>query len=239
MSMPKIEKSENPIDRNQAVSNLVQSIALMETGLAHIINAEGEKIQKVVQPDTDVEVSIDDLLKVNDSVGKMVNSVSKLEMILQNKLDTSKDMDVENADSTGLNAFGGIYNNLDNSISGIAGVPVLVEMPFNTPSKKLSFTTPNSITIVETGSYYITYEMLASFSVAANLTVTLRANGTNITSTETSISVGAVAPVYYSGTAILDLTAGTVIDMAVISDVDMTMSFDSTSIQGINVFKLN
>lgn len=90
MSMPKIEKNENPIDREQSVSNLIESVALMETGLSHIVNAEGEKIQKLVNAEE--EPTIDDMLKVNNSVEKMVSSISKLEMILQNKLDTSKDL---------------------------------------------------------------------------------------------------------------------------------------------------
>lgn len=93
MSMPKIEKSENPINREQSISNLIESVALMETGLSHIVNAEGEKIQKVIKYDSDEDVPLDDLLKVNESAEKMINSISKLEMILQNKLDTSKELD--------------------------------------------------------------------------------------------------------------------------------------------------
>jgi hypothetical protein len=93
MSMPKIEKSENPIERNQSISNLIESVALMETGLSHIINAEGEKIQKVIKADETTDIPIDDILKINNSVENMVNSISKLEMILQNKLDSSKEFD--------------------------------------------------------------------------------------------------------------------------------------------------
>lgn len=95
MSMPKIEKSDNPIEREQSVSNLVESVALMETGLSHIINAEGEKIQKVIKhDDPSADVPLEDILKVNNSAEKMINSISKLEMILQNKLETSKDLDI-------------------------------------------------------------------------------------------------------------------------------------------------
>lgn len=94
MSMPKIEKQENSIDREQSVNNLIESVALIETGLSHIINAEGEKLQKVIKVDEEKDVPLDDLLKVNNSTEKMINTISKLEMILQSKLESSKDLDI-------------------------------------------------------------------------------------------------------------------------------------------------
>lgn len=69
--------------RDQAITDLIQSVALEETALSHILNAEGEKIQKMVAlPDVTPEV----LLATNKSVESMVNAVSRLEMILQSKL---------------------------------------------------------------------------------------------------------------------------------------------------------
>ena len=43
MSMPKIECPN--IDKCCAASSLLQSIALEETAISHILNAEGEKIK--------------------------------------------------------------------------------------------------------------------------------------------------------------------------------------------------
>ena len=45
MSMPVIAMPCNPITMAQAVTDLLESIALEETALSHILNAEGEKIQ--------------------------------------------------------------------------------------------------------------------------------------------------------------------------------------------------
>ena len=87
MAMPIIQLPDKPIERCQAVTDLIESVALMETGLSHIINAEGEKIQKVVKHDEDVEVPMEDLLSVNKSVEKMVSTITKLEIILQSKLE--------------------------------------------------------------------------------------------------------------------------------------------------------
>lgn len=81
MSMPVIVPGT--VTREQAISDIIESIALQETGLSHILNAEGEKIQKIVATATTPE----ELLAVNKSVESMVNAITRLEMILQGKLD--------------------------------------------------------------------------------------------------------------------------------------------------------
>ena len=70
---------------SQAITDIIQSVALEETALSHILNAEGEKIQKMVATQ---DVTPDVLLATNKSVESMVNAVSRLEMILQSKLST-------------------------------------------------------------------------------------------------------------------------------------------------------
>mgnify|MGYP007103836373 CR=1 FL=1 len=83
MGMPVITPSSTT--RSQAVTDIIESVALQETALSHILNAEGEKIQKMVAlPDVTPEV----LLATNKSVESMVNAVSRLEMILHSKLST-------------------------------------------------------------------------------------------------------------------------------------------------------
>ena len=82
MGMPVIVPSTTT--REQAVTDIIESVALQETALSHILNAEGEKIQKMVAlPDVAPEV----LLATNKSVESMVNSVANLEIILKQKLD--------------------------------------------------------------------------------------------------------------------------------------------------------
>ena len=63
MSMPKIECPN--IDKCCAASSLLQSIALEETAISHILNAEGEKIQKVLEMHN---CDCKDILEVNKSV---------------------------------------------------------------------------------------------------------------------------------------------------------------------------
>lgn len=84
MSMPKIECTN--IDKCCAASSLLQSIALEETAISHILNAEGEKLQKAIALGCDQK----DLIKINKSVGEMVDKVTSLEIVLKAKLDLIK-----------------------------------------------------------------------------------------------------------------------------------------------------
>lgn len=86
MGMPDIKSSDTK--RNQAVTDAIQSVALEEAAIAHILNAEGEKLQKAIHcEETDVCM----LLEVNRSVESMVKNLIELEKTLINKLETLKD----------------------------------------------------------------------------------------------------------------------------------------------------
>lgn len=87
MSMPNIPDIAPDIDlnREEAITLLLASIALEEMGLAHIINAEAEKLQHVLQ---DKDACLHDLVAVNSSVEWVIKSVTKLQLLLQDKLDT-------------------------------------------------------------------------------------------------------------------------------------------------------
>ena len=81
--------------RSQAITDLFVSIALQQAALAHILNAEGEKIQKILSFD---EITPETILLVNKSVESMVNSISNLEILLSDKMALFNECD---CDSTG------------------------------------------------------------------------------------------------------------------------------------------
>jgi len=84
MSMPVISMHPNPITMCQAVTDLLESIALEDTALSHILNAEGEKLQRVIGMD---DVNFCQLMEVNESVANMVNVVATMEQALKDKLE--------------------------------------------------------------------------------------------------------------------------------------------------------
>ncbi|MEG1526451.1 MAG: choice-of-anchor A family protein [Erysipelotrichaceae bacterium] len=68
--------------KEQAINDLFESIALQQTGISHILNAEGEKIQNQLSRVSTIE----DLLILNASIKSMVDSLTRLELMLQAKL---------------------------------------------------------------------------------------------------------------------------------------------------------
>ena len=84
MSMPTICVQNNPVPMCQAVTDLIESIALEETALSHILNAEGEHLQCVLGMD---EMDFCKLVEANESVANMIAAVSDLEVILKDKLE--------------------------------------------------------------------------------------------------------------------------------------------------------
>jgi ABC-type Zn2+ transport system substrate-binding protein/surface adhesin len=117
MTFPNIPDNINPIedlDREQVALLLLASIAFEELGLAHIINAEAEKLQfalGTLNDDKDhkdhehkhhdhkhhdhkhhdhkhpIVKDLDDLLDINRSVERVLRTVIKKEIILQFKLE--------------------------------------------------------------------------------------------------------------------------------------------------------
>jgi len=77
-----------PITRCQAITDIIESVAQEQAALGHILDAESDKLCRLVSlPCTRPH----ELLKANRSVYQAINSVSRLEMILQSKLELFED----------------------------------------------------------------------------------------------------------------------------------------------------
>ena len=69
---------------DQAVIDLMESIALQETALSHILCAESQKMKVAMGLDG---LDLCKLLEVNDSATNMVHAVANLELVLKEKLE--------------------------------------------------------------------------------------------------------------------------------------------------------
>lgn len=82
MGMPVI--TPGTITREESVADLIESIATEESAIAHILNAESEKIQAAIDmPD----ITAKELLAINYSVKLSVDTLVRLELALKAKLE--------------------------------------------------------------------------------------------------------------------------------------------------------
>lgn len=81
MSLPVISSSVT--SRRQAITDMIESVALQQTALAHILNAEGEKLH---QRSEDEDGRHEDFLATTKSVESMIGAITRLEIVLQSKL---------------------------------------------------------------------------------------------------------------------------------------------------------
>lgn len=97
MSMPNIP-NVNPqisVTRDDAVNIILSSIGMEELSLAHILNAEAEKIQfalGTLETAGGQASSMDDILETNKLSSKMVRNVIKNQMLLSMKMEDTVDL---------------------------------------------------------------------------------------------------------------------------------------------------
>nr|WP_245196170.1 collagen-like protein [Bacillus amyloliquefaciens] len=79
------------LSRDDTINLLLSSIAMEELGMAHILNAEGEKIQYAlgtIPGLTGPPSSLADILNLNESIRDTLDSLMKQELLLGSKLDS-------------------------------------------------------------------------------------------------------------------------------------------------------
>ncbi len=87
MSQPQFPATPD-LSRQDAINQVISSIATEELALSHIINAEGEKIQYAVGtlPGLPESATATEVLEVNDSVGDTLNALLENQIVLTGKL---------------------------------------------------------------------------------------------------------------------------------------------------------
>lgn len=81
MGMPVI--TPGTITRDESVGAIIESIALEESGIAHNLNAESKKMQKI---SASSNTTVQDLPTANKSVKNAVDTVNGLEIVSKVKL---------------------------------------------------------------------------------------------------------------------------------------------------------
>lgn len=71
------------VSLEQAITDVINSIAMEESALSNILNAEGEIIQKA----KNMACNTDDFVSVNESVSSVIKNIVRLQMLIQFKLE--------------------------------------------------------------------------------------------------------------------------------------------------------
>ena len=133
--------------------------------------------------------------------------------------------------SAGLSAYGGRFNNTTQTITLGIGTQTPIPLANTMPNRGVTYTTANSINIQSAGSYEINYYSNILATVATTLTLAVRVNGTSIPSATISRALYVGTWSIYSGSVIVTLAPGDVIDMA----VSATLALGVTLGTGVNV----
>lgn len=75
-------------DRREAITELIEAVAEQQDALAKILEAEHRKIQKTTEL---ASVDVNDLVRIDKSVERIIAAVTRLELALQLKLDLFQD----------------------------------------------------------------------------------------------------------------------------------------------------
>ena len=109
-----------------------------------------------------------------------------------------------------------MYNNEPQLIDIVLGGSEKVAFNNTMPSLNMTPNPANDIiTITEDGIYEINWNLLTSASVGILTTFGIRKNGNNLDETEFDTLVSVSAMTRYSGSVIVSLVAGDVIDMSI------------------------
>ncbi|MDD4705988.1 MAG: hypothetical protein PHS24_02080 [Bacilli bacterium] len=91
MGLPVIPTKTQP----EAFTDLLESIALEETAIAHILNAEGEKIQASAVLMENGNMTPDEVIEFQKSITQIIQTLIKKEMILEFKLEATLDAKIK------------------------------------------------------------------------------------------------------------------------------------------------
>mgnify|MGYP002510747770 CR=1 FL=1 len=94
MSLPSFPNIDPLIKREDAVNQILSSIAMEELGMSHILNAEGEKLQYILGTLPGLSgpaATVKDVLNANESVKDLLEATTQNQLLLRSKMQCALD----------------------------------------------------------------------------------------------------------------------------------------------------
>ena len=141
--------------------------------------------------------------------------------------------------TSGLNAYGGRYSDTAQTLNITIGTQTQVPLATTLPNLNTSYPTANAITVTQAGTYEINYFSNMTAAIATTVTMAVRNNGANIPSTVISRALSVGVSSIYSGSTIVTLPAGSVIDMAMSALLAVGISLSNGVNATLTIKRLN
>lgn len=141
--------------------------------------------------------------------------------------------------TSSLAVYGGKYNTASSNLNLGIGTQTQIPLATSMPSNNATYTPVNSITVGQGGTYEINYYLNVSATVATTLTMAVRNNGTNIPSTVISRAISVGAGSVFNGSTIVNLSANSVIDMAISALISLGVTLGSGVSASLTVKKIS
>ena len=94
MSLPSFPNIDPPVQREDAVNQILSSIAMEELGMSHILNVEGEKLQYILGTLPGLSgpaATVKDVLDANRSVKDLLETTTQNQLLLKSKMQCALD----------------------------------------------------------------------------------------------------------------------------------------------------
>ena len=138
-----------------------------------------------------------------------------------------------------LSTFGRKYDTTETPISLEADISQNIPLGSTGPTMNVSTATQNTLTIIEAGTYYVSYYFSGSASTNTTLTVNVKQNSTPIGSTTISKDVTTNTETDFVGSTINAFNAGDEIGLAIDSTTAATVTPASGTEAYLNITRLS
>ena len=128
------------------------------------------------------------------------------------------------AEGLGLASYGGRFNTTPQVLALTTGVPTTIELTTNMPINNITYNPANSITINDTGIYEVNYSANVTSTNSSTISLALRINNNPVNSATLTNVFSDGENAIYSGSVILALTSGDILNMALTSNEAATGS---------------
>lgn len=140
--------------------------------------------------------------------------------------------------AAGLNAFGGMYHNISESIS-IGVNPIIVPLTKNLPCLYVTYLPSNGIKIEKSGEYQINFSIIGLASNSSEVTLAVTVNGTILPQTVASQTVKPNEHTSINRATIVTLIEGSIIEMIISAQKNVDLTLVDSVNASLTVLKLN